>query len=273
MGSGRTELVRALFGLAPVASGAVRIAARDRRRPAEIAVARASAQRVGYLSEDRKGEGLALPMSVADNLTMTGFSRRARRRVAEPVAASARRRGDWIAQRSGIKAAGPDQAVRTLSGGNQQKVALGRLLHQDADVLLLDEPTRGIDIGSKAQIYDAIAAGRRQRQGGADGQLLPARAVRPVRPAGGDESRPPVAARPIAEWTPESRAARGDRCAVTGSGCRVQRGACVTGRASALHEYVGRGLQPRRASVTNETDVHRSHAGSHGWGRSSAWSP
>src|SRR3954470_22297257 len=56
-----------------------------------------------------------------------------------------------------VRARSPSQAVRQLSGGNQQKVALGRLLHQDADVLLLDEPTRGIDIGSKAQIYDIIA--------------------------------------------------------------------------------------------------------------------
>lgn len=57
-----------------------------------------------------------------------------------------------------MRAAGPDQAVRDLSGGNQQKVALGRLLHQEADVLLLDEPTRGVDIGSKAEIYRLIGA-------------------------------------------------------------------------------------------------------------------
>lgn len=154
MGSGRTELVRALFGLAPVASGAVRIAgaaALLNDRPAHRIE-----QRVGYLSEDRKGEGLALPMSVADNVTLTGFASCAPRGwLRTSVQRSQTRR--WIGE-LGIKVRDPDQAVSTLSGGNQQKVALGRLLHQDADVLLLDEPTRGVDIGSKAQIYEIIAA-------------------------------------------------------------------------------------------------------------------
>ncbi len=62
---------------------------------------------------------------------------------------------DWLA-RLRVRCSGPDQAVGELSGGNQQKVALGRLLHQQADVLLLDEPTRGVDIGSKAEIYRLI---------------------------------------------------------------------------------------------------------------------
>jgi ribose transport system ATP-binding protein len=154
MGSGRTELVRALFGLAPVASGAVAIAA----SPALLADAPSKriAQRVGYLSEDRKGEGLALPMSVADNLTMTGFSACAPRGWLSLGTQRAQTR-TWIGE-LGIKAHDPDQPVRTLSGGNQQKVALGRLMYQDADILLLDEPTRGVDIGSKAQIYEVIAA-------------------------------------------------------------------------------------------------------------------
>jgi ribose transport system ATP-binding protein len=154
MGSGRTELVRALFGLAPVASGAVRIAG-----AAALLTDRPShriEQRVGYLSEDRKGEGLALPMSVADNVTLTRFASCAPRGwLWTSVQRSQTRR--WIGELA-IKVHDPDQAVSTLSGGNQQKVALGRLLHQDADVLLLDEPTRGVDIGSKAQIYEIIAA-------------------------------------------------------------------------------------------------------------------
>ena len=117
-------------------------------------------ERIGYLSEDRKGEGLALPMSVADNLTLTGF------RTCAPggwlrLSAQRAQTRRWISE-LGIKAHDPDQPVRTLSGGNQQKVALGRLLHQDADVLLLDEPTRGVDIGSKAQIYDVIADAARK---------------------------------------------------------------------------------------------------------------
>jgi ribose transport system ATP-binding protein len=154
MGSGRTEMVRALFGLAPVASGAVVIAGSPGLLSDEPS--RRIAQRVGYLSEDRKGEGLALPMSVADNLTMTGFRSCAPRgwlRLGTQRAQTLAWTRDL-----GIKAHDPDQPVRTLSGGNQQKVALGRLLYQDADVLLLDEPTRGVDIGSKAQIYEVIAA-------------------------------------------------------------------------------------------------------------------
>src|SRR5262249_3318550 len=112
------------------------------------------AQGVGLLSEDRKAEGLALPQSVADNLTYTRLGPYARGGWLNPF----RRRApvaDWVA-RLRVRCAGPGQPVGELSGGNQQKVALGRLLHQDADVLLLDEPTRGVDVGSKAEIYRQI---------------------------------------------------------------------------------------------------------------------
>ena len=152
MGSGRTELVRALFGLAPVSAGTIAISGRA-VRPGETP-SRRIAQRVGYLSEDRKGEGLALPMSVADNMTLTGFRACATRGWLDLNAQRSQTR-HWIGELS-IKADGPDAAIRTLSGGNQQKVALGRLMFQDADVLLLDEPTRGIDIGAKARIYEAV---------------------------------------------------------------------------------------------------------------------
>src|SRR5438552_5244829 len=155
IGSGRTELVRALFGLEPQASG--RIALHGRA----LAVQGASpAQRLGqgfgYLSEDRTREGLALPLAVADNLTATLMS------ASLPgcggldlgrLRAAAR---TWI-EALRIRAAAPEQPVRALSGGNQQKVAIGRLLYQDAEVLLLDEPTRGIDIGSRVQLYETIA--------------------------------------------------------------------------------------------------------------------
>jgi len=154
-GSGRTELVRALFGLQPAASG--RIALRNRTLGVRGATpAQRLAQGFGYVSEDRQREGLALPLSIADNLTATRFSacsrawgwlNLARQRAATRV---------WM-QALRIRAAAPTQPVRALSGGNQQKLALGRLLYQDAEVLLLDEPTRGIDIGSRAQIYETIA--------------------------------------------------------------------------------------------------------------------
>ncbi|MBI3874940.1 MAG: sugar ABC transporter ATP-binding protein [Verrucomicrobia bacterium] len=109
---------------------------------------------LGLLSENRKEEGLMLGRSLADNLTLTklkpfsrfGFiSSRGQQQAAR----------DWM-QRLDVRARSPGQHAAELSGGNQQKVALGRLLHHDARILLLDEPTRGIDVGSKAQIYRLI---------------------------------------------------------------------------------------------------------------------
>ncbi len=162
MGSGRTETVRALFGLDPAESGTVRVRGREGAvrggTPAERL-----AQGLGYLSEDRKGEGLALPLSVADNVTLTRLSACARAGLLDR-ARQREKAQTWVSA-LGVKARTPDQPVRTLSGGNQQKVALGRLFHQDADVLLLDEPTRGIDIGSKAQIYEAVAAAAARGKG------------------------------------------------------------------------------------------------------------
>jgi ribose transport system ATP-binding protein len=199
MGSGRTELVRALFGLASVTSGAVKIAA----LPATTAdpPSRRIDQGIGYLSEDRKGEGLALPMSVADNLTLTGFKACATRGWLNLTGQRGMTR-DWI-RTLGIRAAGPDEPVRTLSGGNQQKVALGRLLVQDADVLLLDEPTRGVDIGSKAQIYEVIAdAARRGKAVLMVSSYLPELFGLCDRLAVMSRGRLSEA-RPIGEWTPE----------------------------------------------------------------------
>lgn len=154
MGSGRTEMVRAIFGLETAQSGSFKL-----RSKAMVASGGSPTLRLmqglGYLSEDRKGEGLALALSVADNTTMTRFASCSRWGWLDRTAQREQTEA-WITQ-LGIKARSPLQPSRTLSGGNQQKVALARLLHQDADVLLLDEPTRGIDIGSKAQIYQVIA--------------------------------------------------------------------------------------------------------------------
>ena len=148
VGAGRTELVRVVFGLAPVVSGRVLVKGLATTRwPPWRMVGRG----VGLLPEDRQEEGLAPDLSVADNLTLSrlGPYRRlgllSRRRAAEAA------RG-WI-ERLSIRTRGPEEPITALSGGNQQKVALARLLHQEADVLLLDEPTRGIDVGSKADIY------------------------------------------------------------------------------------------------------------------------
>jgi len=112
------------------------------------------------LSEDRKEEGLALSLSVADNLTLSRLAGMGPLGLVLPEKqdAAARR---WIDELD-VRCQGPRQDLTELSGGNQQKVALARLLHHDVDVLLLDEPTRGIDVASKAQVYtliDRLASG------------------------------------------------------------------------------------------------------------------
>src|SRR5215207_9837842 len=106
---------------------------------------------MGLLSKDSKSEGLALGLRVADNLTLTRLDQFGPRALVLP-ARQKKTSTDWIA-RMAIKCSGPSQPAGELSGGNQQKIALARLLHHDVDVLVLDEPTRGIDVGSKAQFY------------------------------------------------------------------------------------------------------------------------
>jgi ribose transport system ATP-binding protein len=200
MGSGRTEMVRALFGLDPTAVG--RVTRRGRGGPARSTPARRLAQGLGYLSEDRKGEGLALPLSVADNVTLTRFSSCSRLGVLDPR--RQREQAEERARELNVKMRGPEQAVRTLSGGNQQKVALARLLHQEAEVLLLDEPTRGIDVASKAQIYEAIgAAATRGKAVLMVSSYLPELLGVCDRLAVMSRGRLGPA-RPVGEWTPQS---------------------------------------------------------------------
>jgi ribose transport system ATP-binding protein len=150
VGAGRTELMRVIFGLNSVASGEVRIGAYT----GAASPAQRWSQRVGIVSEDRKTEGLALGLSIADNLTLSRLDGLGPLNLVLPSRQRAACQ-PWIAKIP-IKCQGPEQRISGLSGGNQQKVAIARLLHADVDVLLLDEPTRGIDVGSKAQIYQLI---------------------------------------------------------------------------------------------------------------------
>lgn len=155
MGSGRTPLLRAIFGLEPPSSGTISVnqtaLPAGRSTPAMRLV-----EGIGYLSEDRKGDGLTLNQSLSDNVTVTKFETCSRWGWLD--LAAQRRQAEKLVNALKIKTRSVQQPVGALSGGNQQKVAVARLLHQDADVLLLDEPTRGIDIGSKAQVYETIAA-------------------------------------------------------------------------------------------------------------------
>jgi ribose transport system ATP-binding protein len=154
VGSGRTELLRALFGLDRVLRGEVQIAAYSGTGETFSSAVGASPARrwnqgIGLVSEDRKTEGLALNLSITDNLTLTRLAP-----IVHPARLDAEAR-QW-ASRMGVRHRDVRQNVGDLSGGNQQKVALARLLHHNAEILLLDEPTRGIDVGAKAEIYRVI---------------------------------------------------------------------------------------------------------------------
>lgn len=150
VGAGRTEMVRAVFGLDPIRSGSVRVGVyRGPASPAERL-----RQGVGLLSEDRAGEGLATSLSVADNLTLSQLKGLGPGPIVLPSRQEAATR-EHIATLE-IRCRHPQQPASELSGGNQQKVALARLLHHDVEVFLLDEPTRGIDVASKARIYRLV---------------------------------------------------------------------------------------------------------------------
>ncbi|HAA51758.1 MAG TPA: sugar ABC transporter [Planctomycetaceae bacterium] len=150
VGAGRTEMLRCLFGLDPVVSGTVRVGGVV-RTPRPRAMIQAG---LALVSEDRKDEGLAQDRSLSDNITYSHLAPYSRMGWL-----NLRDRHDAVTEcmtELEIKAVSPEQAVQELSGGNQQKVALARVLHQDADVLLLDEPTRGIDVGTKAEVYRLV---------------------------------------------------------------------------------------------------------------------
>ncbi len=156
VGAGRTEMLRAIFGLDPVRRGRVRVGAL--RGPASPASR--WRQGLGMVSEDRKTEGLALGLSLADNLTLPRLGGLGPWRFVLP-SRQERASRRWI-DRLAIRCRSPRQRVSDLSGGNQQKVALARLLHAEVDVLLLDEPTRGIDVAAKAEVFrliDELAVG------------------------------------------------------------------------------------------------------------------
>ena len=151
VGAGRTELARVLFGLEPAARGEIRLAGRPfrPRSPSE-----AIAQGLAYLPEDRRRHGVVVDLPVAANLTLATLRRFTRRGLLDRQAergAAAR-----LVDALGVKTASLDTPVRDLSGGNQQKVALGRWLVQPPRVLVLDEPTQGVDVGAKAEIHRLI---------------------------------------------------------------------------------------------------------------------
>lgn len=151
IGAGRTDVARALFGIQP-ASGAVKINGQ------EVTIdspRQAMKLGLGFVPEDRQHHGLVLPMSIAANVTLPILPRFAtagwlREGEAKKVAAAA-------AQQLDVRSAGIDQKAHELSGGNQQKVVLAKWLETDPRILILDEPTRGIDVGTKAAVHQLMS--------------------------------------------------------------------------------------------------------------------
>jgi ribose transport system ATP-binding protein len=154
MGAGRTEVARAIFGADPIDAGEVRIHGRPARiRSPQDAVAHG----IGYLSEDRKQFGLATGLDVETNIVLASLPRflKARFWLDEArIAATAR---EYV-QRLAIRTPSIEQQVRLLSGGNQQKLVIAKWLLRDCDILFFDEPTRGIDVGAKSEIYKLLHA-------------------------------------------------------------------------------------------------------------------
>ncbi len=150
VGSGRTELLRTVFGLEPIRTGQIKVGtfngwAHPRMR---------WKQGMGLLSEDRKEEGIALSMSVADNMTLPSLDGFGPGGLVLPKKQNSSVI-PWI-RKLEIRCQNPEALAVHLSGGNQQKLAFARLLQHEADFLLLDEPTKGIDVAAKAKIYDAM---------------------------------------------------------------------------------------------------------------------
>ncbi|MEV5752130.1 sugar ABC transporter ATP-binding protein [Actinoallomurus sp. NPDC052308] len=151
VGAGRTEVVRAIFGADPYDSGEVLVDDRPLPRGKVTAAMEAG---LGLVPEDRKGQGLVLGANIRENLGLVTMRRATKAGFVDRAGqakAAAR-----VAEQLGVRMSGLGQEVRTLSGGNQQKVVIGKWLLADAKVLILDEPTRGIDVGAKVEIYQLI---------------------------------------------------------------------------------------------------------------------
>jgi ABC-type sugar transport system ATPase subunit len=148
VGSGRTELARAIFGADPKDDGKVYVRGHEVRIQSPLDAVKAG---IGFLPEDRQAQGLILSMSVSDNITITVISELLKNGLIDRDAQQ-----DIVNEYSsllGIKAPSPAHLTRTLSGGNQQKVVLAKWLCAQSEILIFDEPTRGIDVGAKIEVY------------------------------------------------------------------------------------------------------------------------
>ena len=154
LGSGRTELARALVGLDPIDKGHIEINSDGGLHPVNQ---RQAKHFIGMLTENRREEGLLLPRSVIENLSLANLKALVSRAWPFIDLKKELQVGRSLVDRLNIKVHGLEQAVATLSGGNQQKVILGRWIQRSPRVFIMDEPTRGLDVGAKAEIRTIIA--------------------------------------------------------------------------------------------------------------------
>jgi len=149
VGSGRTEMLQVLFGVDPAVSGSIEVGGKTVRINSPIDAIQAG---LALVPEDRKLQGLVLEMAVRTNVGLAGLKRHQKKLGFLNSEQEGADTTEMIAKLR-IKTPGEDQIVQYLSGGNQQKVVLGKWLSMTPQVLLLDEPTRGIDVGAKQEIY------------------------------------------------------------------------------------------------------------------------
>lgn len=148
LGSGRTELVRSIIGLDGRPEGTIRINKNGKLSPISVEYL---SQVTAYVSEDRRGEGVLLPMSVQKNTALPNL-RKVSRSLGIINLEKVRNLAKRVIDSLSVKVSSSDQAVSTLSGGNQQKIVFGKWLETEPDLLILDEPTRGLDISAKGEI-------------------------------------------------------------------------------------------------------------------------
>ncbi len=160
LGSGTADLVRSLFGVVPWETGSVSVRGDQVRISSPHHAIKAG---LGYVPADRKGEGLVLPLSVYENSTMTTIATLGR--MGYYNKSKGRTLTRQLIERLSIKVASPGGAVANLSGGNQQKVSIGKWLAKECPILMFEEPTRGIDIHAKAQVWEIITELAKQRFG------------------------------------------------------------------------------------------------------------
>jgi galactofuranose transport system ATP-binding protein len=151
LGAGRTETARLIFGADKVQAGSMSL---DNKAFSPHEPIDAIGRGIGFSSEDRKQEGIIPDMSVAENMTLALMPQLVKLGIVDEI--QQRAIVEKFIERLGIKCSGPNQRIRELSGGNQQKVLLARWLAMNPKLLILDEPTRGIDVGAKAEIQTIV---------------------------------------------------------------------------------------------------------------------